>query len=108
MQQEEFKFPDEQSEEKLEAAAPDIEIKIEDDTPEQDRGRVPMPKNVVEELEKDDLEEYSDKVKKRLGQMKKVWHDERSAKEAVAREKEEALRFAQAKMDEKQIISLPV
>lgn len=103
MQQEEFKFPDEAPEDKSVAVSTtdnDIEIKIEDDTPEQDRGRVPMPKNVVEELEKDDLEEYSEKVKKRLGQMKKVWHDERRAKEAVAREKEEALRFAQAQMEE--------
>jgi hypothetical protein len=103
MQQEEFKFPDEAPEDKsvaVSTADNDIEIKIEDDTPEQDRGRVPMPKNVVEELEKDDLEEYSEKVKKRLGQMKKVWHDERRAKEAVAREKEEALRFAQAQMEE--------
>ena len=103
MQQEEFKFPDEAPEDKsvaVSTADNDIEVKIEDDTPEQDRGRVPMPKNVVEELEKDDLEEYSDKVKKRLGQMKKVWHDERRAKEAVAREKEEALRFAQAQMEE--------
>jgi hypothetical protein len=54
----------------------------------------------VDELDKDDLEEYSEKVKKRLGQMKKVWHDERRAKEAVSREKDEALKFAQAQMEE--------
>ena len=99
---EEFKFPDEaeaKPEEKAEAE-PEFEVKIEDDTPPQDRGRVPLPKEVVEELEKDDLEEYSDKVKKRLSQMKKVWHDERRAKEAAHREKEEALRFAQAREQE--------
>jgi hypothetical protein len=56
----------------------------------------------VEELDKDDLEEYSEKVKKRLSQMKKVWHDERRAKEAAAREKEEALKFAQAQYQENQ------
>ena len=96
-EQTEFKFPHEVEEEAKAApeAEPELEIKIEDDTPPQDRGRVPLPKEVVEELEKDDLEEYSDKVKKRLSQMKKVWHDERRAKEAAAREKEEALRFAQ-------------
>ena len=97
---EEFKFPDEaeaKPEEKAEAE-PEFEVKIEDDTPPQDRGRVPLPKEVVEELEKDDLEEYSDKVKKRLSQMKKVWHDERRAKEAAAREKDEALRFAQQQL----------
>ena len=32
------------------------------------------------------MEEYSDKVKLRLKQMKKVWHDERRAKEAAYRE----------------------
>ena len=57
-------------------------------------------KKIVDELEKDDLEEYSDKVKQRLSQMKKVWHDERREKEAATREKEEALRFAQAKDNE--------
>lgn len=58
------------------------EIEIEDDTPEADRGRAPMPKELVEELEADELEEYSDKVKTRLKQMKKVWHDERREKNA--------------------------
>ena len=51
-------------------------------------------------MEKDDLEEYSDKVKKRLGQMKKVWHDERRAKDSASREREEALRYAQLKEEE--------
>jgi len=85
---EEFKFPDEKPE-------ADVTVEIVDDTPPEDRGRQPLPKDMVEELEKDDLEEYSDKVKKRLGQMKKVWHDERREKERASREREEALDFAQ-------------
>ena len=56
----------------------------------------------MEELESDDLEEYSDKVKKRLGQMKKVWHDERREKERAHREREEALQFAQRAYEENQ------
>ena len=101
MQQEEFKFPDEIPADKAEAEAePEFEVKIEDDTPLEDRGRKPLPKDLVDELDNDDLEEYSEKVKKRLGQMKKVWHDERRAKEAVSREKDEALKFAQAQMEE--------
>jgi hypothetical protein len=103
VEQTEFKFPDEQEAEKAVAEAGSEEkfnIQIEDDTPPEDRGRAPLPKDVVDELEKDDLEEYSDKVKKRLGQMKKVWHDERRAKEAAFREKEEALRFAQIREQE--------
>jgi len=97
MANEEYKFPDEIEQEKAQAAPQqeeELKVEIEDDTPEEDRGRKPLPKEVVDELDKDDLEEYSEKVKKRLGQMKKVWHDERRAKEAAQREKEEAIRFA--------------
>jgi hypothetical protein len=81
-----------------EVTKPDIEV--EDDTPEADRGREPMPKEIVEELEKDELEEYSEKVKLRLKQMKKVWHDERREKEREAREKAEALAAAERLLEE--------
>ena len=81
-----------------EATKPEIEI--EDDTPEADRGREPMPKELVEELEADELEDYSDKVKTRLKQMKKVWHDERREKEREMREKTEALNAAQRLLEE--------
>ena len=96
MAEAEYKFPDEVEVE----VEPDIRVEVVDDTPPQDRNREPLPKELVEELEKDDLEEYSDKVKKRLGQMKKVWHDERRAKETASREKDEALRFAQSAYEE--------
>jgi hypothetical protein len=96
MAEAEYKFPDEIEVE----VEPNIEVEVVDDTPPQDRNREPLPKELVEELEKDDLEEYSDKVKKRLGQMKKVWHDERRAKETASREKDEALRFAQSAHEE--------
>jgi hypothetical protein len=102
----EFKFPDEieaEAEQKAEAnqdVTDDIQVEIEDDTPPEDRGRKPLPKEVVNELESDDLEDYSEKVKKRLSQMKKVWHDERREKERALREREEALRFAQAREQE--------
>lgn len=76
------------------------EVEVEDDTPEEDRGREPMPKEVVEELENDDLEAYSEGVKQRLKQMKKVWHDERREKEREAREKAEALSAAQRLLEE--------
>ena len=81
-----------------EDSSPDIEV--EDDTPEADRGREPMPKEVVDELEADELEEYSDKVKTRLKQMKKVWHDERREKERLMREQTEALNAAQRLLEE--------
>lgn len=99
---EEFKFPDEieDSKDKGVEVEDNFEIEIEDDTPEQDRGRDPMPKEVVEELEQDELEEYSDKVKVRLKQMKKVWHDERRAKEAAYREQQEAVSYARKVAEE--------
>ena len=57
-EQQEFKFPDEQEAEAPAQKEEDkFEIQIEDDTPPQDRGRTPLPKKVVEELENDDLEE---------------------------------------------------
>ena len=93
MADEDYKFPDEIE---VTNGSDDLEIEITDDTPPEDRGRSPLPRNVVEELENDDLEEYSDKVKKRLGQMKKVWHDERREKERAHREREEALQFMYA------------
>jgi len=99
--QEEFKFPDEIEKTEAPVEAEDsLDIQIEDDTPPEDRGRVPLPKEVVDELDKDDLEDYSEKVKKRLSQMKKVWHDERREKERALREREEALRFAQVREQE--------
>lgn len=85
-------------------AAAKPEIEIEDDTPEEDRGREPMPKELVAELEADELEEYSEKVKTRLKQMKKVWHDERREKEREAREKAEALTAAQRLLDENRLL----
>lgn len=92
-----YKFPDEAA--KTESVD-DIQVEIVDDTPKADQGREPLPQELVAELEKDDLEEYSDKVKKRLGQMKKVWHDERRAKEIASREKDEAVRFANGYIEE--------
>lgn len=100
---EEFKFPDEIEAEKkvAEPVEDDIEVEIVDDTPEEDRqNATPMPKNIVEELEQDELEEYSEKAKLRLKQLKKVWNDERRAKEDAAAEQAEAVRVAQLLIEE--------
>jgi len=95
-EKEEFTFPDEASEK----GKPEFEIEIEDDTPPQDRGREPMPKPLVEELEKDELDKYDDEVKNKLKQMRKVWHDERREKESALREQQEALNVAQRLLQE--------
>jgi hypothetical protein len=101
----EFKFPDEVEAEKkvsVEAEGDNISIEIEDDTPEEDRGREPMPAEAVKklEVEVDELDKYSEEAKQKMIQMKKVWHDERRAKEAAAREREEAIRVAQQLLEE--------
>lgn len=80
--------------------AESVEIDVKDDTPEEDRGREPLPEDIVKELEADELEDYSEKVKIRLKQMKKVWHDERRAKEAADRERQEAITLAQRLVEE--------
>jgi hypothetical protein len=77
-----------------------FEIEIEDDTPPEDRGREPMPKPLVEELEQDELDNYDENVKQKLKQMRKVWHDERREKEQAAREQQEALALAQKLFEE--------
>ena len=89
----EFKFPDE-IENTQEDQTPEIEIEVINDTPEYDQKRDPMPKEIVEKLDKDELEDYDDGVKEKLKQMKKVWHDERREKEAANREREEAIAYA--------------
>jgi len=100
MQMDEFEFPDEKEQKVEVAQEDDFEIEIEDDTPEVDRGRQPLPKEVVEQLDKDELEEYSDNVKTKLKQLKKVWNDERREKEQALREQQEAIEFAKRMLEE--------
>ena len=85
---------------KVEEETDDIEIEVEDDVPEADRGKEPMPKEIVDELEADELEDYSDKVKLRMKQMKKVYHDERRRADAASREQAEAVAIAQRLVQE--------
>ena len=93
---EDFEFPAE-----MEAPNHEVEIEIVDDTPPQDKNRKPLQAEPPQESEGDDeqefeLDNYSDKVKKRINQLSHKYHDERRAKESVLRQQEEALRYAQA------------
>lgn len=98
---EEYVFPDDEKEvNTVEVETDDIEVDVVDDTPVQDRNRAPLPKEIVDEIENDDLTDYSEKVKSRMSQLRKVYHDERREKEAAAREREEALRYAQTISEE--------
>jgi hypothetical protein len=106
----EFEFPDEVEEKNPRAGgrvvdpepepADEPEVEIIDDTPEKDRGRTPMeeaPKDVTDE----ELEKYTDqRLKARLAHLGKGYHEERRAKEAALREREEAVKLAQAIVEE--------
>ena len=101
MEMVEFEFPDEiEKKGSAKVEDDDVDLVIEDDTPAEDRNRAPLPKEIVDELEDDGLEDYSEKVKVRMKQMKKVWHDERREKEQARREQQEAVRFAQKMLEE--------
>jgi hypothetical protein len=95
----EFKFPDEIEAEKPADATDEIEIEIVDDTPEKDRGRKPLDKEVADPTD-DEIESYSDKVQSRIKELTHARHDERRQKEAVAREKAELERLAQHLINE--------
>jgi hypothetical protein len=96
----EYKFPDEDK--GLPEDTLDIELEIEDDTPEKDRGKEAIPKEMVDKFDAaDDEEELDEKAQAlRLKQYKKVYHDERRAKEAAFREQQEAIELAKRVMDE--------
>jgi len=101
----EFEFPDEKEENPrkggnvVEPESNSPEIEVVDDTPEEDRGRTPMtepPKEVTDE----ELAKYDEGVQKRIKHFTKGYHEERRAKESAEREKDEALRLAQAVLAE--------
>ena len=77
---------------------PEVEIEIVDDTPPKDRGR--KPSDPPEDPTDEELEGYSEKVRKRMSHLTKGYHDERRAKETAFREKEEAIRYAQQILEE--------
>lgn len=101
MDKEEYKFPDEQENEvKVEASdESEVEIEVVDDTPERDRGRKPLDREVADPTD-EEIDSYSAGVKARIKELTHARHDERRQKEAVAREKAELERLAQQLIDE--------
>ena len=96
-----YKFPDEIEDKKIEIEIEndEVEIEIVDDTPEKDRGRQPLNKEVVDP-DDEELSTYSEKVKSRIKELTHSKHDERRAKEAIFREKQELENLAHRLIDE--------
>ena len=96
----EFEFPDEKEAKAAQAEAEDkFEVEIEDDTPEEDRGRKPS-KKPVEEVTDEELSTYDEKVQARIKKFTRGYHDERRAKEEAIREREAAEQFARQVYEE--------
>ena len=97
---EQFKFPDEVEEVKVEVTGDDdFEVEVVDDTPEQDRGRKPLERE-VEDPTDDEIEQYTQGAQKRIKELTHARHDERRAKEATLREKQELEVLTQRLLDE--------
>jgi hypothetical protein len=108
MADDDYKFPHEVEEEqgKPEAdfdididAEGDVDIQIEDDTPEADRRARPLDKEVEDPTE-EEIENYTQGAQNRIKQLTHARHDERRAKEAISREKEELERMTAAILEE--------
>ena len=84
--------------EKPPKSSEELDIEVVDDTPKADRGR--KASDPPEDVTEDELEEYSEKVQKRIKHFSKGYHDERRAKEAALRERQELERYAQQLVDE--------
>jgi hypothetical protein len=101
----EFKFPDEEDN-KVNAEIDidvsnetDIDIEVEDDTPERDRNAKPLNRE-VEDPTDDEIEGYTKGVQGRIKELTHARHDERRAKEAALREKQELERLTQQILEE--------
>jgi hypothetical protein len=83
----------------------EIEIDIVDTTPEEDKGREPLPPVSDEELsqQRQEMDEYASKnTQKRFDQLTHRYHDERRAKEEAERRAEAAEQFAKQIYEENQ------
>ena len=90
IEKQEFSFPDEvdKKPEAEDDGGVDVEIEVSKKEPEQ------------EAKEDDEIERYDEKVKKRISDLQSGFHNERRRAEEAAREKDEALAFAQSIAEE--------
>ena len=77
----------------------DVDVEVVDDRPPEDR-RPPAKEAKEEEDGDEELEGYSEKVKKRINKLRYQQHEERRQREAAEKMREEAVRVAQKYADE--------
>ena len=77
----------------------DVDIQIEDDTPEVDRKARPLDKE-VEDPTDEEIENYTQGAQNRIKQLTHARHDERRAKEAISREKDELENMTRSILEE--------
>lgn len=107
-----FKFPDEDTspimsgaelaDDKVEFSIEgegDVDVEVVDDTPPEDKGRKALDKP-VDDVTDEELDNYGDKVKKRISELSHARHDERRAKEAVERQARELEAYTQRVLEE--------
>lgn len=102
IQNDEFKFPDEIDDKKVDDKTEEeqYEIDIVDDTPAEDRGR-PALAEQVEDPTDEELAAYSKNVQERIKKLTHKTHDERRRADALQRERDELERVARATMAER-------
>jgi len=71
----------------------EMDLEIIDDRPQEDQR--PPPKQEASSEDEDELEGYSDKVKKRINKLRYQQHEERRQREAAEKMREEAVKVAQ-------------
>jgi len=76
------------------------EVEVIDDRPEDDRR--PPPSKEAKAQDDDELENYGEKVKKRINKLKYQQHEERRKREEAERMREEAIRVAQTYAEQSQ------
>ena len=89
---------EEEAKKEAKAKEEDVDIQVVDDTPPKDRNR--KASEPPEEVTEEELSEYSDRVKNRIKHFSKGYHDERRAKEAALRERQELESYAQKLVEE--------
>jgi hypothetical protein len=107
MEKTEYRFPDEMDEKpKKKGEDPDFKVEIEadgvteievvDDTPKSNKKMEDPPK----EADDEELSQYGEKVRRRIQHLQKGYHEEKRKTEQAVKEREEAIRAAQAIVEE--------